>query len=309
MLDFNEVFDENPSAPLRKLLPRSLLHYPSPPGKALAVTCQLDLGRSNFRTFQFSSVSATASWERGRFRVKDLRASMDGGSISLISDAWKEKDLVPFDVTLTLDEIDISRLLSSLSVSDSLFQGNLFLSGAFHGLWKGIGGWKRHLGGDLYLDSRGGVIRRYELLTKILTLVNFTQWSSVHLLDLKARGLPYQRINGHLALDSGVISTEDLFVDTSIAFVTVVGSYDYVRDNLDVQLAARPLEKLDRVIDQVPVVGRILQGEDGTTVIFYYKLSGPMKDPQVALVPFKGMSERMRSLFDRIRTGIESRQF
>jgi len=107
-------------------------------------------------------------------------------------------------------------------------------------------------------------------------------------------------------LGGGRVSTEDLLIDTSVASVAAVGSYNYIDDDFDLQLAVKPLEQLDSAMDQLPFVGKILKGQDGTTAVFYYTLSGPLKDPRAAVIPFKGTNERLRTFFEGVWSSMES---
>lgn len=315
-LDWGEMWEtvKGPSPTLKRFLPGKLLRertgedgqVGSSRFDDLDVDCTLKAERVIVGTVDLSSVSLKALKEKEAIHISDFRAAVDGGRISLISSFWPAKGRVPFQANTTLDGVGIEAMLASFRVDRSPIEGTVFVSSEVKGTWSHERGWKKDLAGDVYLDSRGGLIRRYEIISKIFTLINFTQWSSVRLSDLKARGLPYKRISGHLRLGGGRVSTEDLLIDTSVASVAAVGSYNYIDDDFDLQLAVKPLEQLDSAMDQLPFVGKILKGQDGTTAVFYYTLSGPLKDPRAAVIPFKGTNERLRTFFEGVWSSMES---
>ncbi len=307
MLDWNHLWDDAHRRPagIKKILPSKLLsERDSPSGRMERVELLLHLkadtasiGRTMVR-----SLSVKARHEEGTFHISDLQAVLDGGRLSATSTLWPKQGSYPFQMSATLDGIDIDAVLGALvpSQTQTEVEGTMFLSSEIRGRWDGTSGWEKDIQGDMYVDSREGVIRRYELISKFLTLINVTQWSSVRLSDFKARGMPYQRIAGHLHIDDGRISTEDLVIAASFASMAVVGSYDFIHDDLDVQVAIHPLDQLDAAIDHVPFLGKMLKGQDGTTAIVHYRLSGPLKRPRTAVIPFKGTNDRLRTILKKV---------
>ncbi|MEW6443306.1 MAG: AsmA-like C-terminal region-containing protein [bacterium] len=252
---------------------------------------RLDLGRFIYRAIALERLKAHGGIVRGKLLLEDLQARHGAGEISLSGEAGPKAAGVPFSVRLSLTDIasrDVFAWLSAPSVVDA----PVLITGDLRGTYDSQGRWTRTLAGDLSLESGEGVILRYDLLAKILTLVNVTQWSKVRLSDLKAQGIPLRSLRGKVHLDNGTLSTQSLDVDSSIALANLSGSYDSVRDQLRVLLSLRPMEQLDQVLDLIPVVGKVVQGPDGAIVIFYYRLEGPLKDPAVTLIPFKNLTER-----------------
>ena len=73
---------------------------------------------------------------------------------------------------------------------------------------------KESLTGSLRLESENGVIERFNVLSKIFSILNVSQYFRGRFPDLKTNGLPYHQIMANLHVKDGVASTEDFLVDS-----------------------------------------------------------------------------------------------
>jgi len=232
--------------------------------------------------------------------VEYAHGKRGGGGIIAQGGAELRDSRLPFSMLFGLSQIGTEAYGSWFSLPPGFIDGTASVEGSLRGNLRPSGsGWKE-IHGAFSLYSDGGTIRRYELLSKTLTLINFTQWARVRLSDLYARGLPYRQIQGTLRLHKGVLSTEDLVLDTSIARVTLRGGYDVVHDRMDAEVTLQPMEQLDLVLDYLPVLGRVISGPDGTVVVFHYALHGPLKDLSIELIPLKSLNNRIGAPFKRL---------
>jgi uncharacterized protein YhdP len=279
---------KKPAGPLRRLL------YPEQKTEsawnAIDLNVALDLGRFSYRAFSLEQLRGRGAIAKGKIRLEDLRAGLGAGNVSLLGEASKEQDRFPFSLQFSLEQIPSEDLIRWLNGAPGFLQGPATLQGDIRGTYDPHSRWSSSLSGNVTLESSEGVIQRYDLLAKILTLVNVTQWSKIRLGDLQAKGIPYRSIQGLLHIENGTLSTENLQVDSNIALANLNGTYDFLKDHMGLLLSLRPMEQLDQVLDLLPVVGKVVQGPDGTIVIFYYRLEGPLKNPEVTLIPFKSLN-------------------
>lgn len=259
-------------------------------------TSRLDLdvhiGSFSRRPLRFENMRIRGSVSEGTVLIRDGRAESGNGHITFSGRVSKQEDRFPFGVRLSFEGVESEEVFRWLRFRSGLVKGPITLDGQAEGSFASGSQWMQTLGGTVRLETRDGLIERYDLLAKILTLVNVAQWSKVRLADLMTQGVPYRSIRGDLKIEKGVLSSPGVEIDSTIAMASLNGSYDLVQDRLAVLLSLRPLEQLDQVLDRLPVVGRIVQGPDGTIVIFYYRLEGPLKDPKVSLVPFRSLEEQ-----------------
>jgi len=257
------------------------------------------------RELRFREVSLSDAVVEGGVRARSVflehgHGNVEGGSVIVQGKADLKDPRLPFSVLFGLSQIRTEAYCRWLSFSPDFIQGTASVEGSLEGnLRPGGSGWK-DLRGGFSLYSDGCTIKRYDLLSKTLTLINFTQWTRVRLSDLYARGLPCRQIKGTFRLQQGALLTDDLVVDTSVAVVGFEGGYNILQDRLDAEVTLRPMEQLDQVLDLLPVVGKVIRGPDGTFVVFHYEVRGPLKDPKVELIPFKSLNERAGSPFEKV---------
>lgn len=283
---------KRPANPLRDLVP-SVRKTSRPTGEHPRLDLAVDIGTFNYRPLRFESLRVSGSLAGGKLFVREATArNGKAGRVALSGEFSKQGERFPFGCTFALQGVEGEELLRWLHAGGGLLKGPITLQGQANGSYTSDGRWIQTLAGAVRLETQDGVIERYELLSKILTLVNVAQWSKVRLADFKTQGVPYRSIRGDLTIDNGILSSPGIEIDSTIALAILSGNYDLRRDHLAGLLSLRPMEQLDQVLDRVPVVGRIVQGPDGTIVIFYYRLEGPLKDPKVSLVPFRSLQQQ-----------------
>jgi len=258
-----------------------------------------------YRNFDASDVVIEGGVTSEKVRVEYAHGLCGGGSVIVQGDANLKDPNVPFSLLFGLSQIRTEAYARWFSFSPDFIEGTASLEGSLRGSLRPSGAWWKEVQGALSLYSDGCTIKRYDLLTKSLTLINFTQWTRVRLSDLYSRGLPCRQIKGNLRLQKGALSTEDLVLDTSIARVTFQGAYDVPQDRMDTEVTLQPMEQLDHVLDYLPLVGRVISGPDGNVVVFHYAVRGPLKDLRVELIPFKSLNERIRSPLQKLNGWME----
>src|SRR4030042_3106495 len=67
---------------------------------------------------------------------------------------------------------------------------------------------KESLNGSLRFEIERGVIERFNILSKIFSILNISQFFRGRLPDLKTKGLPYHQILAHIDVKNGVSSTD-----------------------------------------------------------------------------------------------------
>jgi len=159
---------------------------------------------------------------------------------------------------------------------------------------------KETLTGSLKLELESGAIERANILSKIFSLLNITQYFKGRLPDLKTRGLPFHRILADIHVENGVASIDDLLVDSEAMRITAFGKVDLVKNLIDARIGVHPLISVDAVLSNVPIAGYILTGKDKAFVSFVYEVSGSLDHPKIEAIPVKSLGERFLGIIQRI---------
>ncbi len=156
------------------------------------------------------------------------------------------------------------------------------------------------LHGSLRLTMENGVIEHASTLAKIFSLLNVSQLFKGRLPDLKTRGLPYRRITANVLVRNGVLSTEDLLVDSDAMRITLVGKIDLPRRQIDARIGVHPLITVDAIMSNIPIAGYILTGKDKAFVSYVYEVKGDLNDPKIEAVPMKALGEGFLGIMQRL---------
>jgi len=148
-----------------------------------------------------------------------------------------------------------------------------------------------------------GRIRRFNVLSKVFSLLNVSQLIKGKLPELTGEGLPYNAITGEIGIARGVARTENLLVDSDAMKIGIIGEADLARKELDLTVSLHPMGTVDTIVSKVPVVGRILAGEDESVISYYVKVTGDFSNPKVKHIPFRSME---KGLIQMIRRLLES---
>lgn len=159
---------------------------------------------------------------------------------------------------------------------------------------------KESLNGSLRLEVQNGVIERFNILSKIFSILNISQWLKGRLPDLKTKGLPYHQISADFYVKEGVVSTDDFLVDSDAMRITLIGKVDLGKNTIDAKVGVHPLVTIDMILSNVPIAGYILTGKDKGFISFFYEVKGNLDDPKIEAIPFKIVEESTWGIIKRL---------
>jgi uncharacterized protein YhdP len=159
---------------------------------------------------------------------------------------------------------------------------------------------KNTLDGTIEVSIKDGAIKRMSVLSKIMSLMKISNYLRLKLPKLDTKGIPFDSITGTFVLVDGKATTEDLFLDSRVMKVSMVGSYDMVGDDLDMVMGFQLLQTIDLIVNKIPVVGYILTGDDGNLFTTYFRVTGSLQDPKVTAMTLEGLGRGTLNIFQRI---------
>jgi hypothetical protein len=159
---------------------------------------------------------------------------------------------------------------------------------------------KESLDGNLRFEIENGVIERFNILSKIFSILNVTQILKGRLPDLKTKGLPYHQILANIYVKDGIASTNDFLVDSDAMRITLFGKVDLGKNSIDARIGVHPLVTIDTILSNVPIAGYILTGKDKGFISYFYEVKGNLDDPKIEAIPLKSIEERSWGLIKRL---------
>jgi hypothetical protein len=137
-------------------------------------------------------------------------------------------------------------------------------------------------------------------LSKVFSLLNVSQILTFNLPDMAQEGMPFNRLKGNFSLSKGILSTDDLFVDSNAMNLSLVGNADLVEQKLDLVLGVKPLRTVDKIVTQIPIAGWLLTGEEKALITAHFEIKGKSEDPEVTPIPITSVSEKVLGIFKRV---------
>ncbi len=139
---------------------------------------------------------------------------------------------------------------------------------------------KANLSGDTSVYSRDGVIKRWNMLSKIFAALNVYDLVRGKI-DFGKDGLLYKKMGASFIIDHGVFHTKNFLLDSQSMVITGAGDIDLNRETINASLEVSPLVSLDRAIDKIPVVRSIVKNKNKGFLYATYSVTGSFDDPDI----------------------------
>jgi len=111
----------------------------------------------------------------------------------------------------------------------------------------------------------------------------------------------YLQIFGDFSILNGVARTENFMFEDKGERLSLAGAFDLNTSRMDTVVGLAPFRRVGRIIEKIPVVGKIFTGgEEGSLITSYYKIEGPFDDPKVEAVPLQSVGKKLLGTLDGI---------
>jgi hypothetical protein len=179
--------------------------------------------------------------------------------------------------------------LSKEDIKERRVTGNVSVRGIVEGHGKDTRGVLPTLNGKLKVQIKDGRLRGGTVIPKILALMNLPALLQGKV-DLQKEGYPFDTQSGTLLIKKGIITSEDIIMDGPILKLRGAGSYNLVRDELDLAVAASPLGAYFSLLREIPLFGLLLEGEEKGIDMALFDVKGSISDPSITPLPFESFA-------------------
>jgi hypothetical protein len=253
-----------------------------------------------FGRVPFNKLNVTANQEAGILYLQGLDAAVFGGKLSAKGRVAPGGDSgTRYDLNFNLERVDADRFLNTLDFTREV-SGALSVQGDVTARGETLAEIKKSALGNVRLRLAAGSMRKFNVLSKMFSILNVSQLLKGRLPDMATEGMPFNDIKGSFAIRDGVIDTQDLFINSDAINISVIGKADMVKEDLGFTIGVQPLQTVDKVINRIPVVGWILTGKDKDLVTVYFEAKGKWSDPKVSAIPAKSLGKGVLNVFRRV---------
>lgn len=267
-------------------------------GANYKIKLQVDAG--HYKKFVFNKLNASAQMENGNIYVQDFNAGVFGGKVSAKGRiAQNGTQGNRYDLSIDLNKVNCEKLLTALDVSREI-SGSLTLHGNLTASGNNLSDIKKSALGNIRLQMKDGTLRKFNTLSKVFSILNISQLLKFQLPDMVSGGMPYNNIKGSIAVKDGTISSQDMFISSDAINISIIGSANIVKEELDFMIGVQPLQTVDKVVNRIPIVGWLLTGKDKDFLTAYFEAKGKWSDPKVSAIPVKSIGTGVLNIFRRV---------
>jgi len=145
-----------------------------------------------------------------------------------------------------------------------------------------------------------GTLYKHSFLSKVFSILNVSQLLKFQLPDIINDGMPYNTITGTFSLKDGILSTNDWFVNSDSLNMSIVGTTNIIKEDIDVTIGVQPFQTVDKVVSRIPVVGWILTSDTKGLITLYFQAHGNRNNPTVDVIPVKSMEKGVLNIFKKL---------
>ncbi|MBI2412752.1 MAG: AsmA-like C-terminal domain-containing protein [Deltaproteobacteria bacterium] len=227
--------------------------------------------------------------------VEPFAAEIDYGSIFGKAEFLRGKDEpLSFRADAEFSKIKLERLISGFGAKKTVLSGDLKGAIALTGK-RGAHPFASGLNGSGKLKADRGRLWKFPFLSSIFSVVNILSIDEAF-----REGLQYKTLGGDFKMKDGVLTTENLALDSDTLRMSAAGDIDVPDRHIDALLALHPFVTIDKIISSIPLAGWIITGKDKSTVSMYFAVEGPLKKPDVDPVPIKSISDPVLGILERL---------
>ncbi len=273
------LLPQDQPSPLREFLEKI--------AQIVKVAGKLRFDRATYHNLNIQDLTGQLRIENGIISVERIRGKADNGTIQgrlLVHLPVRQPATMKtwFKVT-SLPMLTLQRTFfddETLKKRQRLITGLMSVDGTLEGHGKDPRGVLPTLNGTLKFSIVDGRIKRGTVIPKILALMNLPGILQ-GTVDLEKDGYPFDRQTGTLAVADGRIVSKDMVMDGPILKMTAAGQYDLVNDELDVVTAASPLGPYFELLQKIPLVHLLLDGEEEGFDLAMFSVKGSLQAPTI----------------------------
>ena len=190
---------------------------------------------------------------------------------------------------------DLDSTLGCLTAKKNLATGTYSLNGEIMAKAKPEE-LSRSLRGQLAFSAEKGRIYRFGLLAKVLAILNVTEIYRGQVPDLAGEGFAYHSMSASAKLRGGKIIMEDCTIDGASMGIACKGDIDLARQEMDLTILVAPFKTVDRIVDILPLIGRVLGGK---LISIPFQAKGRLDDPDVYPLPPTAVGSGVLGILER----------
>ncbi|WP_447976865.1 YhdP family protein [Candidatus Nitrospira bockiana] len=267
------------------------------------VMAAVSIDRGVYKTLTFTGLTCRLNIKNGALDVDRISADTEDGHLAgrLVVALPRDKT-AEVDVSYRVSGLPVEKLIEITGTESRMIVGSLSASGTFRGNDGDPLGFVHSLDGKSEFLLENGHIRKGTIVPKIITILNLPTLLQGKV-DLNKDGFPFDRIIGSFSLSNGILTEDNLVIDSPVMKMSAAGNYDIADDHVNAVVVVSPFGSYSQLLKSIPLFGKLFKGEREGTALFEVK--GSLRDPDVTYMPLRSFAKGMTGLaqlaFDVLR--------
>ena len=251
---------------------------------------KLDVQKADWKEVDFGPVQALCAIRGGDLYVNQAEIGLPYGRTRFKGHLKRGKNpQAAVSTYVNLTRVPIKRLPQMLDPVKEYVEGDLSLEALVYLQGSNAEAWLSSLTGGANILIEKGVIKRSNIFIKILDFLSLKELFTRDEDGSSGKGLKFDKIEGPVDLENGIAQVEQMRLRGPVLNAVGRGKVDLFQKTVDGEVGVEPLGTLDLVISHLPIVGHLLTGDKKALYVDYFKVEGPLSDPDVRYIPFKSL--------------------
>jgi uncharacterized protein involved in outer membrane biogenesis len=270
------------------------------------VVATVSIDHGIYKTLDFHNVTSRLNIRGNVLDIDRISGDTDDGHLAgrvvVFLPPQKSAEL---EVSFRVSGLPVEKLLQLTADESRMMSGSLSANGSVRGNEGDALGFVHSLDGKTDFMIEDGRVQKGRVIPKIITILNLPTLLQGKV-DLGKDGLPFDKIVGSFTLSNGVLTEDNLVIDSPVMKMSAAGNYDIAADHLDAVVVVSPFGSYSQLLKSIPLFGKLFKGEREGTALFEVK--GTLQSPDVNYLPLRSFAKGITGLaqlaFDMLRNTI-----
>jgi hypothetical protein len=265
------------------------------------IRIKLDVQRGVWKKMKWGPMNASLDIRGDGVNIRNSSVKLEHGTFTLKGHVReKKKPALFFSSYIRLNDQPLEELLESIDITDKRMKGNLTLEAMLYMKGKEPKDLISNLSASSNVLIKEGVAEDSGVMIKVLHFLSLQKIFKKNPPDVSKEGFYFDSAQWHSAVSKGQLKMDNFLLKSPAFNAVAKGKWDMARDDMDFDFGAQPLQTVDSIVSNIPILGYILSGEDKSILTYYFKVNGSMTDPKVTYVPFRNLGSGVASTFKRL---------
>ena len=250
-----------------------------------ALEGHIEADQARLSRLEMKNLKASFRRDSDTWRVFDINADAMDGHLNMDLAGERRDDWVHIIIGAhAVDAVAVQALAGTRTVVTGRISANA-------DLWADTNDdFYQTLTGSMSTGVENGVLLKFKLLSRLLSLVAVSEWLNAEIPDPRVNGVPFRSMTAQFSGERGSFETNNFMLDGPVMKITAAGKVNVNQSTMNMMIGMRPFQLLDTVFNKIPVIGNRLAESQSGIVAGYFHVQGPIGDPSVVPAPITSIS-------------------